>query len=91
MYRVKRPNRLNRKWAAGTGQHLVRDGDDGAATLEGLQGSKSGTFVGGRDAARHASAYERARGLGKRQRRRDALTGDSQLVQCGGVSLEQRG
>jgi hypothetical protein len=42
VHRVKCPNRLNRKGAAGTRQHVVRDGDDGAATLEGLQGSKSG-------------------------------------------------
>ena len=56
MHRVKRSNRLNRKGAAGTRQHVVRDGDDGAATLEGVQGSKSGTFVGSRDAARNAVA-----------------------------------
>jgi hypothetical protein len=51
VYGVERPNRLNRKWTAGTGQHVVCDGYDGAAALERLKAPKCGTFVGRSDPA----------------------------------------
>ena len=40
MNRVERANGFDRKWAPGPGQHGVRDGNDGAATLERPQASK---------------------------------------------------
>ena len=90
MYGVERANRLNRKWTSNARQDGIRDRDDGTATLERSQPSKSGALFQGCQATRNSGADHRACGFCKRQRGRDTLTIGSQRVQRRAVLLEQR-